>query len=358
MANLPIIEWGGSGIFGYGLWNPWDVSYPEDYAFSEDGFKTWTYPKGITLRPDVSLILGTLNFGNGRVTILYWELGVGAGLHSSVDGGKTFTLDLLIAPGTRVYNVSEHSSEDTGVFAFIDYDWNVGFAVTRDGGKTWKQVTTSIDDAYRVPVYVTSNEDVVVFNNAILSPAGDLESINVPEGIQGEEDWVLTECTAGILLHPYYCWDVEKAFMFSRDLSTWQEIDLSETACEEMSLEWPIAYSKKTGLAYRAVREWIDAFEGEDAHRYTFVYIYSSTNLVDWQYVSRIQVQDYFTASDGWWAIKNVEPIFMTIVNDNFVITGNCTDQDGFWFETLVATSSDGKDWTANYVPVDVYAVS
>lgn len=357
-ANLPIIEWGGSGIFGYGLWNWWGVPYPpEDYVFSDDGFKTWHKIPGINLRPDVSHIQDVLNFGKGRIAIVYWELGVGTGVYSSVDGGKTFALALLVAPNTSVYNVSEHASGETGAFVLIDDNREVGFVVTRDGGKSWEQVASPIDDAYYVPVYVTSNEDIVVSNNAILTPTGDFEPINTPEEIQGEEeDWALTECAAGILLHPFYCRGAERAFMFSRDLSTWQEVGLSESVCEEMA-EWPIAYSKKTGLAYQAKRVWMDVFEGEHSHRYTFVYIYSSTNLTDWHYVSRIQVQDYFTASGGRWPIKNVFPD-IKIIDDEFVITGRCIDQDGFWFESLVAASLDGKDWTVSYVPVGVYAVS
>lgn len=356
--DMPIIEWGGNGIFGYGLWNWWGVPYPpEDYVFSDDEFKTWHKIPRINLRPDVSHIQGVLNFGKGRIAIVYWENGIGSGIYSSVDGGKTFALNLLVAPNASVYNVSGHTSGDAGAFAFLDDNWRGGLVTTRDGGKTWEQVTSSIDDAYSVPVYVTSNEDIVVFNNAMLTPAGDLDPINTPEEIQGkEEDWMLTECAVGILLHPIYCYGAEKAFMFSLDLSTWQEVNFSESICEEMA-EWPIAYSKKTGLAYQAKCVWMDVFEGEHSHGYTFVYIYSSTNLTDWHYVSRIQVQDYFTASGGGWPIKNVFPD-IKIIDDEFVITGRCIDQDGFWLESLVAASLDGKDWTVSYVPVEVYAVS
>lgn len=357
--DMPIIEWGGNGIFGYGLWNWWGVPYPpEDYVFSDDEFKTWHKIPGIQLRHDASYIQGVLSFGNGRVSILYLEDGTGGGIYSSTDGGKTFALNLLVAPNASVYNVSGHSSGDTGAFAFTDEDGNAGFAATRDGGKTWKHSVSAIEDVYSVPVYVTSNEDIVVFNNAMLTPAGDLDPINTPEEIQGkeEEDWMLTECAVGILLHPIYCYGAEKAFMFSLDLSTWQEVNFSESICEGMA-GWPIAYSKKTGLAYQAKRVWMDVFEGEHSHRYTFVYIYSSTNLTDWHYVSRIQVQDYFTASGGGWPIKNVFPD-IKIIGNEFVVTGRCIDQDGFWFESLVAASLDGKDWTVSYVPVGVYAVS
>lgn len=344
-ANLPIIEWGGNGIFGYGLWK----GLPKDYVFSDDEFKTWHKIPRINLRPDVSIIQGVLNFGKGRIAIMYWENGIGSGIYSSVDGGKTFALNLLVAPNASVRNVSGHTSGDTGAFAFLDDNWRGGLVTTRDGGKTWEQVTSSIDDAYSVPVYVTSNEDIVVFNNAMLTPAGDLDPINTPEEIQGkEEDWMLTECAVGILLHPIYCYGAEKAFMFSLDLSTWQEVNFSESICEEMA-EWPIAYSKKTGLAYQAKCVWMDVR--------VYIYIYSSTNLTDWHYVSRIQVQDYFTASGGGWPIKNVFPD-IKIIDDEFVITGRCLDQDGFWVESLVATSLDGKDWTVSYVPVEVYAVS